>query len=807
MSLAAVLIGLGGLGLVLLDLRRFHYGVVAPTMLVLFGVLVVGAVVFRRRTAPRVLPRDSDRRVVVGLLGGLGLLLALGTGLRLHPSPYLHGGQDQGIYVNVGHHIARTGRLRPVDRLMAGSIPGVRPEDVRAAHRMKPIEPGSPLDGVREGRWIAGIHVEHGETGRLVPGFFHLLPVWFALAELDWGFGRSTWPLVPFWTASALALFALVRRLALGLAAREDECARRRASLAGLAAVLGLALHPLDLWISTFTVTENLARASLLGGAALALEADAAEREGSDGAVLMGVLAGLCLAAGAFTRGSMVAHAVALSAALMVAPTDSRRSRTALQWALVLGTALAIVQGIQHSWPYFFSAASNHFHVPRIHPHQGPATAWSLAGAGLVLGLDAALAPLRRAEVWRGRAAVLLRVGAAVGLVGALAAAAWHANDPASEWGPSQQVGTVLWRHGGPVALGLGLVGLGLGAWRGRPAALPWVALGAEILLATALKPGIRYEFYYARYLVADAIPVLVAAGALTWSAASIWADERRGPRGAALVRGALLLAWVAPPLRLLGAPVYWTRDLEGGPEQLAEMFEPVPEGALFFFDARAPGRWRGWLAVPAKLSFDLNVLVYPNNNFVERAIKAGTPVYFLSGGWEAEDRQYWPNPGQGPWRTEVVSRGTYRALRAEVVEGALPRRLTDWGGPWELHRIDRSIWRGTGAFTLYPGSSYASDRQGRLVSEELDMSWVEGARVELSFQPPSGDACETGEAVLRDGSRRVVLPALERDRADVMLWAMPGAATAIPHQLDVELRCADGRAIEWRRLSMRWNR
>ena len=51
-------------------------------------------------------------------LGLPGLFVArravIGTGIRLDPSPYLHGGQDQGIYVNVGHHIARTGRLRPI---------------------------------------------------------------------------------------------------------------------------------------------------------------------------------------------------------------------------------------------------------------------------------------------------------------------------------------------------------------------------------------------------------------------------------------------------------------------------------------------------------------------------------------------------------------------------------------------------------------------------------------------------------------------------------------------------------------------
>ena len=93
-------------------------------------------------------------------------------------------------------------------------------------------------------------------------------------------------------------------------------------------------------------------------------------------------------------------------------------------------------------------------------------------------------------------------------------------------------------------------------------------------------------------------------------------------------------------------------------------------------FDARTPGRWRGILATPALLSFGKNVLIYPNSNFVERALKAGTAVYMLSGGWESQDEQLWPNAQHGPWRTRVVQRGWYDARRARVVQGGHPQDL-----------------------------------------------------------------------------------------------------------------------------------
>lgn len=808
-ALAATLLSVSAVGLVCMDARAFEHDIVLGGLLVaLLG--WAGLVAWLRGRWPARAAAPWDRTQRLGLLGLL-VVVGIGMGIRLDPSPYLHGGQDQGIYVNVGHHLARSGRLRPVDRVMAGDVRGVTQEEILAAHEIVEQPSDSPLVGVREGRWIAGLHVEDASEGRIVPAFFHLLPVWFALAELDVGFARSTWPLVLFASLSLLAAFALGHRLAAGDDPSPGD--RARGIAVGLIAATSLAVHPLDLWISTFTVTENLARAALLGAGALSVEAGRAERRGEPGAVLLGVLAGSLFAAGAFTRGSMLALAIVLALVLVwVRRGSAPRSRTALFAALVVGTTLAAVQAILHSWPYFFSAASNHFYVPRIQPRKVEAVAWAVAAGVAVLGGDRLVLWARRRWTRLDDTDRLARILALVAVLASMVLVIARAFDTSDDYGASQQVAAVLLRYCGPVALALGVLGLLAAAWRTDAKQLAWVLLAAAIVLGTFQKHGIRYEFYYARYLVGDVIPVLMIAGAWLLGELSKTIAARFGARAAALALGILLLACWVPNVRTLNRPVYWTRDLEHAADDLASLFELVPEGSLLFFDARAPGRWRGILAVPALLAFDQNVLVYPNGRMIEGAVSAGTPVYMLSGGWEPSDHQRWPS--NGPWRTTVVARGDYRARRAQIVEGGMPQQLTEWGGPWELQRIDPSIWRGTGAFSLYPGSEFiAIDEPGRLESVALELRWEPGAHVELHLRRPGALAgCELDARLV--GQQRVWSLEHASSASDrVILFSLPALTSlseggqTITAALALSWRCDDAREVAWQRLSLRWDK
>ncbi|NJK31596.1 MAG: hypothetical protein HC927_03795 [Deltaproteobacteria bacterium] len=383
----------------------------------------------------------------------------------------------------------------------------------------------------------------------------------------------------------------------------------------------------------------------------------------------------------------------------------------------------------------------------------------------------------------------------------ALVVVIYRAFDTSDAYGPSQQVVVVLLRYCGPVGLAMGAGGLLLAALRAKANQLAWVLLAAAIVLATALKQGIRYEFYYARYLVGDVIPVLIIAGAVVLGELSRAITRRFGPRRSTAFLIMTLSAWWLPQLHTLKRPVYWTRDLEHSPEDLAAIFAEVPDDALLFFDARAPHRWRDILATPALLSFDRNVLVYPSGRLVEGAITAGTPVYMLSGGWEPEDHQRWPDAG--PWRTAVIARGHYRAERAEIVEGGMPERMSEWGGPWELHVIDRSIWRGTGAFSLYPGSRFiARDEPGRLESVPIELRWQAGARVELHVRPGALEGCTIAVALVGDENHELARASESSDRA--YLFELPTVTQPLDAALALTWHCEEPRALRWRRLSLR---
>ncbi|MCA9695976.1 MAG: hypothetical protein KC431_00520, partial [Myxococcales bacterium] len=115
-ALAGTMVSTSAVGLILLDARALTPSWLSPALaaaLLLWGVVVM---VLRRRwsTSVPVVAEDPQLRRINRVGAATLLLLLIGAAaMRGNPSPYLHGGQDQGIYVNVGHHIARTGRLRP----------------------------------------------------------------------------------------------------------------------------------------------------------------------------------------------------------------------------------------------------------------------------------------------------------------------------------------------------------------------------------------------------------------------------------------------------------------------------------------------------------------------------------------------------------------------------------------------------------------------------------------------------------------------------------------------------------------------
>ena len=165
------------------------------------------------------------------------LLLVLLTGLlfRTEPFLYLHGAQDQGVYVSMSAHLQREGSAFVDD-----PVPEALPDE-----RTREIYRGP--DPVRGGSAQPGLYYSP-TRGDYVFQFYHLHPLWMAaFAEV---FGDRA-------RFHALGFFGLLGVLGLSLLTFELTGSRRAAFAAGILA----ATNPLHVFFSRFPVTEAVALA------------------------------------------------------------------------------------------------------------------------------------------------------------------------------------------------------------------------------------------------------------------------------------------------------------------------------------------------------------------------------------------------------------------------------------------------------------------------------------------------------------------------------------------------------------------
>ena len=165
------------------------------------------------------------------------LLLVLLTGLlfRTEPFLYMHGGQDQGVYVSMSAHLQREGSAF-VDDPVPDALPDQRTRDIYGT--AAPERGGSVLPGL----------YYSFTRGNYVFQFYHLHPLWMAtFAEL---FGDRA-------RFHALGFFGLLGVLGLSLLAFELTGSRRAAFAAGIL----VATNPLHVFFSRMPVSEAVALA------------------------------------------------------------------------------------------------------------------------------------------------------------------------------------------------------------------------------------------------------------------------------------------------------------------------------------------------------------------------------------------------------------------------------------------------------------------------------------------------------------------------------------------------------------------
>lgn len=241
---AAIAIGallLGWMALMMAELGWFSL----PHLAVAGGALLVisAAIGIARRRRGHVLRtaagRSPFRRAEVVALG-LWLIAALWLFGR--PHEYITGAADVGVYLNLGAHIAHTGRIVFADSTLADLDPALR----SAFLRLLPPGQGAPF------YLFPGFYVVDPSQGLIVPEFYPLHPVWLAIGYGLGGLRAELW-MTPFWGLLAtFAAYMTARRL--------------WGPWAGLLTLTGLSLTALQIWFARYATAEMLTQYLLWTG-------------------------------------------------------------------------------------------------------------------------------------------------------------------------------------------------------------------------------------------------------------------------------------------------------------------------------------------------------------------------------------------------------------------------------------------------------------------------------------------------------------------------------------------------------------
>lgn len=156
--------------------------------------------------------------------------------LFARPHEMVYGAADAGVYVNLSAHIAQTGSLLIEDEILGGLDPALYPAFLRTMTNA----------GERVYFWSSGLIVPD-ESGRILPPFYHLFPVWQAVAYAVLGVGGALL-MTGFWMWwASTAVYLTLRRLL-----PEEQWWLAYAGL------IGLTLCALQVWFARYPTTEAL---------------------------------------------------------------------------------------------------------------------------------------------------------------------------------------------------------------------------------------------------------------------------------------------------------------------------------------------------------------------------------------------------------------------------------------------------------------------------------------------------------------------------------------------------------------------
>jgi hypothetical protein len=704
-------------GLVLLELSLFRL----PYLLAVMGAVNAAdllLVLMRRESSPRLVAAAPSRRSLLPALLLL-IILAFALFLRVPPSLYVHGGQDQGVYVNMSQHFVRSGGIFIHDEMLEEAFSGKGPfaEAIRPLFKLPP--PEVTIEDHYEGYRVAGFYLGDKETGRVVPQFFHLHPMWLALFSLMFGFPRSVYALTVFSLLALAAVFHLSKRVF-------DSQA------AALLTVAFLAINIIQVWTNRFPVSETIAQAFLFGGLLFYY------RWRAEKGRLDMLLAAACLGLYVLTR---AAGLLLLPMFVMAFWLGDSQRRDYIFYNLVFFLNLyAVAHATHFSYPYLYHQL---LHKGGLNwgldwPQAAAVGLGCIAAVNLVKVLLSrpALSPLW-AAFKRRRFIILAVIGAAlavpllrwlwrVAMLGMIEIMRlrWHT--------PWAQLLQVSWYVTTPGLL-LAIAGGWFFAKRKlpvKPTFLALTCLGAVIIAVTAAPPK-GYQFYYGRYYVAELLPFIFMFAA--FGVIGLWECRLPAARGLALaVTSFLMLSFTLP---YFFRPAYRVQELQGAYPALREIAALLPENSITFAGPGRNARDKSfYIRYGTSLMFIGGRCTFRHRNLpltfqAARAFAArGHEVMLLlPAAQPLQERVF-----DGEMEFQPAAGGSEQIEYSQQVLG-IPRSVVTRETHWYLHRFHISKEKSL-PITILPDSEIAA-ATGFYKQTDTEWAWSEG-RAEIGGIP-----------------------------------------------------------------------
>lgn len=548
----------------LLGLAATLVGVFFAPQVLIASIFTTGCYGWYTRYRPILLPGARPK------WGHLGILIVVGLFFRVPAYNYVLGDQDEGIYVNIAQHIARTGTDELHDR-------------TKSELAYTPYLDTYLSQNYARGGFLPGIYSHaHGQP---IFQFYHLFSIWMALFIGLFGSVYGVYALTFFAILSLLYFY----RLALLLT---------QSGSAALLAGCILAVNPLHAFFSKFPVTEIPALAFSLVGFTLFLGWWMSEAKQPTLSLVLSVLAFFCLFTTRISGFMYIPFVYLVGLAALIFDVHLGRKWKTQYW--VLGIIVVYVISIGYGYhisPYYSDDIYRTSFGKLLKTH------WQLDIGLLVLfmlvvwaGAALIASPRSVARKWvSDKGAQICTIGPQLIVAVALAVSVlkvyrlgWTGHFDSDSWlngywhlansGWEAAAASSLWAivvYTGPLVI----------AWlvllfsRMRSPALEflrWFVAGFFAYIAT-LQWVLPYAPYYTRYLVSELVPYSLLFTVCAWA---MLAEGGKRASLALLIFGGLVYGAV------LSAQQIGKGEDQGAYSTLSALIAPVDSGDLILLDA-----------------------------------------------------------------------------------------------------------------------------------------------------------------------------------------------------------------------------